>query len=260
MPDTELGHIESVLEQLEQTEQKLNQLQTELARHHRLATLGTLAAIVAHEFNNLLTPVISYCQLAMKQDVTEDPQLVHKALTRAHDGAAKAAEIASSMLGFSRNDQQQGDCNVKQVLDDVFTCLARHPAKDGIKLTLDIPESITAAISPLSLQQVILNLVLNARNAMKPNGGKLMLTAKLIDEQTCEITIADTGPGIPPDLIPHLFKPFVTRKSDPHSDTTGTGLGLAICHDLVQRAGGRIELSSAPGQGATFTLVLPSGR
>lgn len=257
MAEAELAHIESVLEQLELAEQQLNQLQAELARHHRLATLGTLAAIVAHEFNNLLTPVISYCQLALKQDFNEDPDLVRKALTRAHDGATKAAQIASSMLGFSRKDQGQADCLVLQVVNEVFACLARDPAKDGIELTIDIPDNLAAAISPLALQQVIMNLVLNARDAMRSHRGKLTLTAGPIDTHFCQITVADTGPGIEPDLLPHLFKPFVTRKTNPLIDSVGTGLGLAICHDLITRASGSIHVNSTPGQGATFTLKLP---
>jgi signal transduction histidine kinase len=169
MSQTQFEQIEAVLAELEQSEQRLDQLQMELARSHRLATLGTLAAIVAHEFNNLLTPVISYCQLALKQEVADDPELVRKALTRSHEGAAKAAQIATSMLGFARNEDADATSHIATVVNDVFTCLARDPAKDGITLSLDIDDALAVSISPLYLQQVILNLILNARNAMRPS-------------------------------------------------------------------------------------------
>jgi len=258
MPQTQFEQIESVLAELEQAEQRLDQLQMELARSHRLATLGTLAAIVAHEFNNLLTPVISYCQIALKQDLAEDPDLVRKALTRAHEGAAKAAQIATGMLGFARNQDADQASHVATVINDVFTCLARDPAKDGITLNLDIDEQLFVAISPLALQQVILNLVLNARNAMRAKRGRLAITARPIDQKRAQLLVADSGPGIPKEIIDDLFKPFVTRRAR-HDDPTspGTGLGLTICHDLVTRAGGTIEVESHTGKGATFIIILP---
>lgn len=257
MPDTQLAQIESVLEELERTQDQLDQLRAELARSHRLATMGTLAAIVAHEFNNLLTPVISYCQLALKADPAEEPQLIKKALTRAHDGAAKAAHIAASMLGFASPADGAATSRVAAVVQEVFTCLARDPAKDGIELTLDIPDDLHVAIAPVCLQQVVLNLVLNARNAMRRQRGRLAITARPLDDRTAQITVADTGPGIPQDIRDRLFQPFVTRRDRHDHATPGTGLGLAICHDLVTRAAGTIDVDSHPGRGTAFIIQLP---
>jgi two-component system NtrC family sensor kinase len=245
---------EQLLGDLENLEAQLQQLQDSVTRSHRLATLGTMASIIAHEFNNILTPVISYCELAQKSP--DDQALARKAIEKALGGALRAAQISSSMLGFAREDEAAGACCVATVVTEVFNCLAREPKKDGIALHLEIAPEAWAAIPPVSLQQVLLNLVLNARQAMRRRGGQLQIMARR-DDDIVQITVTDTGPGIPPDILPRLFEPFVTKRADGDS-SKGTGLGLTVCRDLITRAGGTIHVDSSPGMGTSFRIKLPA--
>lgn len=255
MSSDRLSHAESVLDELEQLERRLEQLQQGLTRSHRLVTIGTMASIIAHEFNNILTPVISYCQMAIAAGES-DPALTAKALQRALSGAEKAAQISSSMLGFARDEDAAPACNIAEVVDEVFACLARDPKRDGIRLDLDLPSDLRAAISPVELQQVMMNLVLNARRAMNRRGGTLSIGARVVEADRLLITVSDSGPGIPEDLLPNVFEPFVTRRSDDGAQPKGTGLGLAVCRDLVERADGRITASNSE-RGAVFHVELP---
>jgi signal transduction histidine kinase len=220
-----------------------------------------MAAMVAHEFNNLLTPIMSYAQMALQGD-PDDTAFMRKALQRSYEGSEKAARICESILGFARTEAGRQTAHVADVVNDVFACLARDPRKDGIDLALDVPADLRVAIDPVHLTQVLLNLVLNARKALRrQGGGQLTLTARSVDDHTAEIRVADTGPGIPESLLPTLFDPFVRgdHPGDDSADTPepeGTGLGLVICRDLVERAGGRIDVDSSPGRGTTFTLTL----
>ncbi|QNN22648.1 HAMP domain-containing histidine kinase [Planctomycetales bacterium ZRK34] len=256
-PLDRLDQAEALLQQLESVETQLRQLQDGLTRSHRLATLGTMASIIAHEFNNILTPMISYCQMA--QQAPEDIAMLRKAVDKSLAGALKAASISSSMLGFARDSDEADHCRLDQVLDEVFNCMARPPARDGITLSIHIPENTWLAISPVNLQQVLLNLILNARQVMRKTGGRLNITASRRGPNIL-LEIADTGPGIPADILADVFKPFVTRR-DPDPDAThsrGTGLGLAICRDLVQRAEGAIRVARSDDTGTTFELTIPA--
>ncbi len=250
-----LEEAERLLDDLERLEGEMNRLQSGLTRSHRLATLGTMASIIAHEFNNILTPVISYCQLALKAGES-DTALMTKALQRALSGAEKAAEISSSMLGFARESDTGTQANVARVVEEVFRCQARDPKKDGIRLVQEIPEDLCVGMSPVGLQQVLLNLVLNARKAMRGRGGVLTIRSQMIEADRVSVTVSDTGPGVPPELLPHIFKAFVTQGPDGEADGSGTGLGLAVCRDLVERADGSIQVESS-SSGATFLIELP---
>jgi len=271
--EDQLQNAEHLLDDLENLERQLHQLQEGLTRSHRLATLGTVATIIAHEFNNILTPVISYAQIALNDNNGEpDVELMRKALQRAYDGATKAAQISTSMLGFARASTEDSPkaAVVREVVADVFACLARDPQKDNINLRLDVPDDLAVAMPPISLQQVLLNLVLNARKVLRQRGGMLRISAEPVaddphandETEHIRIEVADTGPGIDPAILPRIFEPFVTQQAG-HNDkpaTEGTGLGLAVCKDLVERAGGAIDVESAPGEGATFHIELPAAR
>ncbi len=286
------SEVENLLEELEHAEERLREVEGGLARSHRLQTMGTIAAIIAHEFNNILTPVISYCQMGLKS--LDDRAFTEKALTRALAGAERAATISNSMLGFARDDAEQGWCEVNQVLTETLNCIARPPERDGIQLAADIDISLYPAIGCVPLQQVLLNLILNAREAMKGRSGQLMIRGRRA-EDAVEIDVIDSGPGIPKDMCQSIFTPFVSRRpadvkdlsesttsdsmteassgdtsTDAHipegshtsqqetvDEKRGTGLGLTICRDLVEGAGGTIEILKTDSTGTTFRIVLP---
>lgn len=272
MSEPQLQQVADLLDQLETVQQRLDLMQQHIARSHRLASLGTIAAIIAHEFNNLLTPILSYSQMALAAE-PPDAELTRKALTKAQQNAEKAAHIVASMLGFTRNESDDSPAHLATVLDETLNCLARDPAKDRITLRRDVPADLYLAIPAISLQQVLLNLILNAWQAMRGShdrkGGTLAITARALDaprmdapgmdDRRVQLTIADTGPGIPAAVLPHLFEPFVTHRQGAETGVQpkGTGLGLTVCRDLIERAGGTITVEST-SRGATFIIVLPA--
>ncbi len=278
-----LAHAEEVLGYFQQIEGQFAQVREGLTHLQRLATLGTLASMVAHEYNNILTPIISYAQMALANP--DDLALSRKALEKALSGAQRATHISSTLLGFSREQDTRTRAHLPQTVHETLSCLA-HDSQDGIELRVDVPE-VEVAISPIDLQQVLVNLVLNAKKAMRSdrdmpsNGpaekdgitaenkgapgcgggrGQLCIVAQ-VDEESVRIDVSDTGRGVPPQIADRVFEPFVTQDSSasPNSQK-GTGLGLYICKDLLVNAGGQISFDSKPGQGTTFHIVIPRAK
>jgi signal transduction histidine kinase len=248
------------LQRLESAERALIELQHQLERTQRLATLGTLASTIAHEFNNLLTPMLGYAQYALGH--LDDATLTKTALERTVTGAERASQIAASILAFATDDADApigtGFSNVAAVVQDALHCLARDPRQDGIGLTLRIDPNLQVSLPPAALQQVLLNLLLNACKAM-PRGGQLIVEACGTwngDLPAATIRVQDTGCGIDPVLLPHIFTPFVSAFPRAHEHKAGAGLGLAVCKQVVERAGGTIHVESAVGVGTTFTVTL----
>ncbi len=252
-----LSHTQEVLDRLEQVEGQFGQVKEGLAHLQRLSTLGTLTATVVHEFNNILTPVISYAQLALAKP--DDTELGRKAHKKALEGAERASQLCASLLGYVRDDESPTRACLHQVVQSAVSCLGRGLEKDGIRLEFDLPD-IEVAMSPSSLEQVLVNLVLNARKAMAEKGGTLTIRAAA-NQSVVQLDLSDTGRGVPPEVADRLFEPFVT--CDPDSSTPyekGTGLGLSVCRDLITDAGGQISFESTPGRGTTFHLLIPQAQ
>lgn len=285
---------ERLLERVDELASRVADLESELDRSHRLATLGTIAGSIAHEFNNILTPVMSYAQLALA--TPNDPELTAKALQKAVDGTEKAASIASSMLGFVRDDLGESSADVAEAVREALSCLARDPSKDGVRLSVQVPDGCRVQMKSVSLHQVLMNLILNAIEAIKPDGGSLTIVAERnegcstwntskgsgVRDQGSEktgtdsrprmmtnpgraaavgvvrIRVTDSGRGIPAELKERVFEPFFSRREQGAGGKKGTGLGLAICRRLVEEAGGRIAVESEVGVGTTFTIELPA--
>lgn len=247
---------EDALEFLEQAAGTLQHLHGDMEHVHRLATLGTLAASIAHEINNLLTPVLGYAQLA--KSAPGDADLQAKALDVAIAGVEATSAIAEAMLTFARPGGRTNEpAIIKNAVDASLAFLARKPEKDGIQLHMDVDPSLAVQMPPVSLQQVIINLLLNAFTALSGKRGEVFVTASAIDRGMMQITIADTGRGIPLEIERTLFEPFVTE-GGPDAPRKGSGLGLAVCKHLIQAAGGTITVSTKRGAGAAFTLRLPA--
>ena len=252
-----MDQTQRLLEEVQRAESRLKQIESGLERSHRLATLGMLSSSVAHEFNNLLTPIISYCQMALASP--EDQAIAKKALAKALEGSLRAAQICESMLGFVRDVRTgTGTCLVDQAIQDTLACMARSPEKDNIQLNVNVPRDCHAGIERVHLQQVLLNLFLNARQAIGRRGGRINLNVRPVGEDV-EIEVADTGPGIPAEVLPNIFEPFVTlREQRSSTEAEGTGLGLAICRELVERSGGEITIPKTGPTGTTFLIRLPT--
>jgi signal transduction histidine kinase len=253
---------ESLLRQLSEMQRQLDSLRDQLTESQRLATIGTIAAVIAHEFNNLLTPIVSYSQFALQSATGEKPdmELIKKALTKAFQGSEKAGKICASMLSLARGESSFGRVSVQKLVDETLTVLARDPQKDGIALRVQIPAELAIHGDSVQLEQVLLNLLINARQAMLGKGGSLTIKAAAENEGV-KLQVIDSGPGIPENILPKIFQPFFTTKGTARkSEAHGSGLGLAICKEIVEHHGGKIEVESQVGRGTTFSVILPSAK
>ena len=256
---------ESLLGKVAEMQTQLDDLRQQLTESQRLATIGTIAAVIAHEFNNLLTPVVSYSQYALQSAESDKPdlELMKKALAKSYQGSSKAGRICTSMLGLARGESSFGDVAVQTLVDETLLVLAREPQKDGIALRVQVQPGLMVHGDPIQLEQVLLNLLINARHALLGKGGSLTVKASACggDDAPGEVRlqVIDTGPGIPEKVIPKIFEPFFTTKGTTRKgEAKGTGLGLAICKDIIDAHGGRIEVQSEMGKGTTFSVYLPS--
>lgn len=241
-------------------EEQLAYLREQLTESQRLATIGTIAAVIAHEFNNLLTPIVSYSQFALQSAESDKPdmELVRKALGKAFQSSSKAGRICTSMLGLARGESVFGPVPVQKLVDETLAVLARDPKKDGIALRVQVQPDLAIVGDIVQLEQVLLNLLINARQAMLGRGGSITIKAQQLDTGEVRIQVIDTGPGIPEKLLPKIFQPFFTTKAAARKgEPKGTGLGLAICKEIVEHHKGRIEVASQLGKGTTFSICLP---
>jgi len=258
------------LPRLAKAEADLESLRKELDHTHQLATLGTLTAGIAHEINNILTPVLAYAQMAVGNP--DDAALQAKALDRTIAGVESASRIIEAVLGFARADEESKPANVSRVIEASLACLSRAPERDGVSLTIEADPDATVSIRPLALQQVMLNLMLNALTALRGHRGEIRIIVAAQKDGTTRIRVADNGPGIPEKVAATLFEPFVTsrpRQAGGHrsGQPGGSGLGLAICRRLIEDAGGSIavgpgcfESEKPAGPGATFTITLTTAK
>jgi signal transduction histidine kinase len=259
-----VAFAESIVDRLAAAQQQLDALRQQVTDSQRLATIGTIAAVIAHEFNNILTPIVSYAQYALSsaQSDTPDMELIRKALTKSFQGSSKAGKICTSMLALARGESTPGVVPVQQLVDEALLVLARDPQKDGIALRVQVQQDLLVSVDPIQLEQVLLNLLINARQAMLGRGGSLTIKAVGLEEEgvptEARLQVIDTGPGIPEKVLPKIFQPFFTTKGTARrGEAKGTGLGLAICREIVEHHRGRIEVQSAVGRGTTFTIYLP---
>jgi signal transduction histidine kinase len=247
--------------QVAAAQEQLDYLRDQLTESQRLATIGTIAAVTAHEFNNLLTPIVSYSQfaLASAESDTPDMALIKKALGKSYQSSNKAGKICASMLGLARGESCFSNVPVQHLVDEVLLVLARDPQKDGIALRVQVQPGLNVHGDPVQLEQVLLNLLINARQAMLGSRNGSLTIKACRDGEKVKIQIIDTGPGIPPQHLDKIFQPFFTTKRDPRKgEHKGTGLGLAICKDIVEHHDGTIEVTSEVGRGTTFTVLLPA--
>ncbi len=229
-------------------------LRAQLSHAQRLATVGTMAAMVAHEFNNILTPILTYAMLASDGD----PVMQEKCVRFSLNGAKRACAVSKALLALVNNQPSDHPESVKlaELVSQVLDAMARDPAKDGVTLVVKVPEKLSLSTRPGELAQVLLNLVLNARWAVaqKGRGGSIQIEAVKEGSQVM-LRVSDTGIGIAPENMERIFQPFFTTRSE-----GGNGLGLAICKHIAESLGGHLGVRSELGKGTCFTVSLPDGK
>jgi len=243
---------------LAQKEEENLSLRAQNMQLQALANLGSATTMIAHEINNLLTPLTTYAALAVQNP--DDRELAAKVLDKTVRNCQRASRIMESMLAVANGQKQERETvALRALVEDVFTCLCRDFGKDRIQVEVQIPEALRVACVPVQIQQVVMNLILNAREAMLPGGGFLRIDATAT-AQHVDIVVSDTGTGIGPDDLRNIFRPFFTTKagSDRSAVRSGSGVGLAFCKRIVDGHAGEIHVDSAPGRGTTFTIRLPS--
>lgn len=241
---------------LAQQQKQNDSLKLQNSQLHALANIGVTTCMMAHEINNLLTPAINYTSLAIANP--DDKALAQKALEKTARNCEHVSKVMQSILSMVNGEaKEKKHTRLRTLVDEIFSCLCRDFTKDSIAVKIQIPDDLTVYAVPVDIQQVLMNLILNARDAMLPRGGALTIKADIISDKV-QIEVADTGCGIEKDNLDKIFEPFFTTKKTKQasSQNSGFGLGLAFCRKIIDEHHGVISVESKPGTGTTFRIIL----
>lgn len=234
----------------------ISHLRNQLEQSQAMAALGELTGTATHEFNNVLMTILNYAKLGLRH---KDEETRDKALTKILGAAERAAKISRTILSTASNRSDDFEpTDLSQIINDSLELLERELRKYRVAVETDFQEIPFVHANGNQIQRVLLNLLINARQAM-PDGGTVFL-GLAADAESSEVvlTIRDSGSGIPSDQLPKIFDPFFSTKSGPdETGKGGTGLGLAACHDIIQSHQGRVRVESTVGKGTAFIIRLP---
>jgi PAS domain S-box-containing protein len=237
----------------------------ELRQSQKMEAIGLLAGGIAHDFNNLLTAILGYAELSLAGADPSDP--IVKSLSGIREAAGRAAALTRQLLAFSRRQALQlAAVDLSDVVENIRSMLGRLIGEDIELVTRGAPSVPIIRADPAQIEQIIVNLAVNARDAM-PDGGTLTISTEctVLDEESCQrmsqgrpgrfacLTVRDTGIGMSSEVLAHIFEPFYTTKGP----QAGTGLGLSVIYGNVQQHDGWIDVDTGPGQGTTFRLFFP---
>ena len=252
-----MGDLRETTQEMERREHELRDKQEQLVQAGKLATLGELTTGVAHELNNPLNNIGLYVgnvidRIRLGED---DAEPLVADLEKAMEQVRKATEIISHLRTFGRAARVSIEqVDVDDVIERSLLLVHEQLRLRGIEVELELcPDELLVVANPIQLEQVFINLLTNARDALIDAKRKTIRIASSRDEERIRIAFSDTGPGIPPALQQRIFDPFFTTKEV----GTGTGLGLSITYSILKEYGGDISVESRPGKGATFMVELP---
>ncbi len=237
-------------------EEQIENLKAQLAQAQKLTALGELVGTTTHEFNNVLMTVINYAKMGLrhKDEATRD-----KALSKILTASERAAKITNSVLSMARNRSDGFEPTaLDRIIEDALVLLEREMRKYRISIEQVFEPTPPVLANGNQIQQVLLNLLINARQAM-PDGGRIIIGLKHDRKNgAVDLVVRDTGKGMPPEKLKRIFEPFFSTKQGPdETGKGGTGLGLSACRDIIENHRGRIRVDSSQGKGTAFTIKLP---
>jgi PAS domain S-box-containing protein len=229
-------------------------LKDQIYHMDKLSSLGTLTSGVAHEINNPLTGIIGYTEMLLMKDQDD---VSKKYLKNIYDSAIRCKKIVENMLTFSRQKtSHKSSENINDIIDKTIELHEYWLKSNNIEIIRNYHEVPYIDVDRQQLQQVILNLIINAEHAISESGirGRIELRTEYNNKiKTVIITVSDNGIGMPREILPKIFDPFFTTKPV----NVGTGLGLSIAHGIITEQGGTIEAESEPGKGTSFVITIP---
>ena len=245
----------TLYEELRKKMQDLERSQQELIESSKLAAVGTLAAGVAHEFNNLLAAISGHTELGL---ISDDMDEIKRSLQVVIDTVDRAKKITQNLLTLARRREPRMEmAQVEEALENPLQLIERDLQKSDIQVVRRYFEVPLVVCDSGQIAQVCLNLLTNARDAMLPDGGTLTVEIRQ-DEEDVLISFSDTGTGIPDNILDKLFQPFVTTKGPlGGGEMAGSGLGLSVSYGIIKNHGGTIEVETELNKGSTFTIRLP---
>lgn len=245
--------MQQVMEAFNTMVYELERRQEQLVQSQKLSSIGTLTAGVAHQLNNPLNNISTSCQIAMDDCDTGNEALLSNMLDNIYQETLRARDVVKGLLEFSRSqDFKLRTAQLKDVVNRSVS-LVNSQISGDISLVVTIPENLILPMDVQRMQEVFINIIMNAAQSIKQEG-VITLSAEVDKtEKQVQIEIHDTGPGIPKEIQGRLFDPFYTTKDEGE----GTGLGLSVAYGIIQQHRGKITVRSEPGQGASFLISLP---
>ena len=238
---------------------EIDRLKKQLIASQRNSALGELASTTAHEFNNILMTIMNYARMGMRNP---DPAAREKAFSRILAATERATTITGSILGVSRNQSENFEtASLQELVEGVMVLLEKEMQKYRIHVETEFEPAPEVPVIGGQIQQVLMNLMINSRQAM-PSGGRLLVKIKHDPQaERVDLIVRDFGSGIPADKLPYIFDAGYSTKSGPdESGRGGAGLGLAACRTIIEAHQGKVRVESSPGKGTAFTIRLPVRR
>lgn len=240
------------LEQLQQENRTLREL---LSQSRKLANVGLTCSMVGHEINNVLTPLSSYSQLALIHP--KDAELSKKAHKKTVKNCQRAKQILERLQRTMYNESaEKKPHNAAELVENALEYISRDFSKDGITVIKEIENGMQILCVAVDAEHILINLILNARDAMLGKGGQLHIKAYSSKQGQC-VEISDTGCGMEKELLADIFEPFFTTKNNTKA-SGGSGLGLAICKEIIDSHNGLISVESEPDKGTKFKITFPN--
>ncbi len=242
--------------EIAELKERIRLLEKTLTEAQPLISVGELAGTTTHEFNNILTLTINYAQMGLRR---QDDETREKAFAKILDASRRAAKIVGVVLGLARNRKAGREpTDLAALVDDALLLLEREARKYRVSIETRFDPVPLVSINGNQIQQVLVNLLVNARQA-SPSGGRILVKIRRADDPNfVELTVRDFGSGIAPEKLPKIFDAFYSTKDGPdETGKGGSGLGLALCKRVVEEHAGKIRVESSLGKGSAFVVRLP---